>query len=232
MINLEGIQNVQRRIAEIQNQFAELQKMPMVNGDFSSRLRQEIEKMQNAGKVDNSQKANKSQQNKQDKENDDASSLVRTDKATGALVPPVINGENSAPAATDSTAKNMTSTDEVSRMLNDAAQKYGVDNRLVDAIAQVESGKNQKAVSPAGAIGVMQLMPDTAAELGVNPYNIKENIDGGAKALRGLLDSFGGDVKKAIAAYNAGPNAVRKYGGVPPYAETQNYVNKVLDLYQ
>ncbi len=232
MINLEGIQNVQRRIAEIQNQFAELQKMPMVNGDFSSRLRQEIEKMQNAGKVDNSQKANKSQQSKQDKENDDASSLVRTDKATGALVPPVINGENSAPAATDSTAKNMTSTDEVSRMLNDAAQKYGVDNRLVDAIAQVESGKNQKAVSPAGAIGVMQLMPDTAAELGVNPYNIKENIDGGAKALRGLLDSFGGDVKKAIAAYNAGPNAVRKYGGVPPYAETQNYVNKVLDLYQ
>ena len=232
MINLEGIQNVQRRIAEIQDQFAELQKMPMVNGDFSSRLRQEIEKMQNAGKVDNSQKANKSQQNKQDKENDDASSLVRTDKATGALVPPVINGENSAPAATDSTAKNMTSTDEVSRMLNDAAQKYGVDNRLVDAIAQVESGKNQKAVSPAGAIGVMQLMPDTAAELGVNPYNIKENIDGGAKALRGLLDSFGGDVKKAIAAYNAGPNAVRKYGGVPPYAETQNYVNKVLDLYQ
>ena len=75
-------------------------------------------------------------------------------------------------------------------------------------------------------------MPETARELGVNPYNIEENIDGGAKALRGLLDSFGGDVKKAIAAYNAGPNAVRKYGGVPPYAETQNYVNKVLDLYQ
>ena len=125
---------------------------------WTEEMRQEIEKMQNAGKVDNSQKANKSQQSKQDKENDDASSLVRTDKATGALVPPVINGENSAPAATDSTAKNMTSTDEVSRMLNDAAQKYGVDNRLVDAIAQVESGKNQKAVSPAGAIGVMQLM--------------------------------------------------------------------------
>ena len=77
----------------------------------------------------------------------------------------------------------------------------------------------------------MQLMPDTAASLGVNPYDKKQNIEGGAKYLREMLDSFDGDICKAVAAYNAGPQAVRDYGGVPPYRETQNYVNKVLDLY-
>ena len=78
----------------------------------------------------------------------------------------------------------------------------------------------------------MQLMPDTAAALGVNPYDEKQNIEGGTHYLKQMLDTFGGDMKKAIAAYNAGPQAVKDYDGVPPYAETQNYVNKVLDLYQ
>ena len=75
-------------------------------------------------------------------------------------------------------------------------------------------------------------MPETAAALGVNPYDEQQNIEGGAKYLKQMLDSFGGDVKKAVAAYNAGAQAVRDYQGVPPYRETQNYVNKVLDLYQ
>ena len=96
----------------------------------------------------------------------------------------------------------------------------------------MESGGNQNAVSPAGAVGVMQLMPETAAGLGVNPYNLEGNVEGGAKYLREMLDTFGGDVKKAVAAYNAGPNAVKAYGGVPPYAETQDYVNRVLDIYR
>ena len=91
---------------------------------------------------------------------------------------------------------------------------------------------NQDAVSSVGAIGVMQLMPDTAASLGVDPYNKQQNIEGGAKYLRQMLDTFGGDTKKAVAAYNAGPGAVKDYGGVPPYKETQNYVNKVLDIYR
>ena len=99
-------------------------------------------------------------------------------------------------------------------------------------LAETSAGGNQGAQSPAGAIGVMQLMPDTAASLGVNPYDKQQNIEGGAKYLRQMLDSFGGDVKKAVAAYNAGPNAVKKYGGIPPYPETQSYVDKVLDLYQ
>lgn len=116
-------------------------------------------------------------------------------------------------------------------LIDGAAKKYRVDPKLLSAIAQVESGGNQDATSSAGAVGVMQLMPDTAASLGVNPYDKQQNIEGGAKYLREMLDSFDGDIRKAVAAYNAGPQAVRDYGGVPPYRETQNYVNKVLDLY-
>lgn len=120
----------------------------------------------------------------------------------------------------------------LARTIHSAAAKYAVDPRLVSAVAEVESGGNQNAVSPAGAVGVMQLMPETAAGLGVNPYNLEGNVEGGAKYLREMLDTFGGDVKKAVAAYNAGPNAVKAYGGVPPYAETQDYVNRVLDIYR
>ncbi len=117
-------------------------------------------------------------------------------------------------------------------LVREASAKFGVDPKLVSAVAEVESGGNQNAVSGAGAVGVMQLMPETAAGLGVNPYDEKENVEGGAKYIKEMLDTFGGDVKKAVAAYNAGPQAVKDYGGVPPYRETQNYVNKVLDIYQ
>ena len=124
------------------------------------------------------------------------------------------------------------SNPELSRTIHAAAAKYAVDPKLISAVAEVESGGNQSAVSPAGAVGIMQLMPETAAGLGVNPYDMKSNVEGGAKYLREMLDTFDGDVKKAVAAYNAGPNAVKAYGGVPPYAETQNYVNNVLDIYR
>lgn len=113
-----------------------------------------------------------------------------------------------------------------------AAGKYGVDPKLVSAVAEVESGYEQGAISATGAVGVMQLMPETAESLGVNPYDAAQNIDGGAKYLKQMLDTFGGDVRKAVAAYNAGPEAVREYGGVPPYSETQQYVSSVLDLYR
>ena len=117
-------------------------------------------------------------------------------------------------------------------LIRTAAQKYQVDPRLVAAVAQTESGGSQDAISPAGAVGVMQLMPDTAAGLGVNPYDKAQNIEGGAKYLRQMMDTFGGDVQKAVAAYNAGPQAVKEYNGVPPYRETQDYVNRVLDIYR
>ena len=117
------------------------------------------------------------------------------------------------------------------QMLERAARKYGVEPELVKAVATAESNMNQGAVSQVGAVGVMQLMPETAASLGVNPYDEKENIEGGAHYIRQMLDQFNGNVSKAVAAYNAGPGAVQKYGGVPPYSETQNYVGRVLDFY-
>lgn len=128
--------------------------------------------------------------------------------------------------------KQRASKSTVDAMITSAAKKYGVDPRLVSAVAETESDYSPGTVSDSGAVGVMQLMPDTAASLGVDPYNTQQNIEGGTKYLKNMLDDFGGDVRKAVAAYNAGAQAVKDYNGVPPYAETQNYVNKVLDLYR
>ena len=114
-------------------------------------------------------------------------------------------------------------------LINDAAQRNGVDPALLKGLIRQESGFNPNARSGAGAVGLTQLMPSTAAGLGVgDPTDPAQAIEGGARYLRQQLDRFGGDPAKALAAYNAGPGAVAKFGGVPPYAETQNYVNSVL----
>ena len=106
------------------------------------------------------------------------------------------------------------------------------DPSLVKAIIANESGFDANATSKVGAQGLMQLMPATAQAVGVrNAYDPAQNVAGGTRYLRGLLDRFNGDVRLAVAAYNAGPNAVEKYGDVPPYAETQNYVANVLGSY-
>src|SRR5919197_4587647 len=106
-----------------------------------------------------------------------------------------------------------------------AAKKYGIDPALLAGLVKQESGFNPNAGSPAGARGLTQLMPGTAAGLGVtNVLDPVQSLNGGAKYLKQQLDAFGGDVTKALAAYNAGPGAVQRFGGVPPYAETQNYV--------
>ena len=117
-------------------------------------------------------------------------------------------------------------------MITAAAEKYDVDPRLVKAVAIAESNMNQNDISDAGAVGVMQLMPETARGLGVDPYDEQQNIEGGAKYLKQMLDTFDGNVRKAVAAYNAGPGAVQRYGGIPPYGETQHYVGRVMDLYR
>jgi soluble lytic murein transglycosylase-like protein len=109
------------------------------------------------------------------------------------------------------------------------AAKHGVPVALVKAVARAESGFNPNATSPAGAQGMMQLMPATGRGLGVtNPFDAEQSIEGGARYLHNALKMFDGDVKLALAAYNAGPNAVKRYDGVPPYAETRTYVDRVL----
>ncbi len=113
------------------------------------------------------------------------------------------------------------------------ALKYEVDPALVRAVIHAESAFNVKALSNKGAQGLMQLMPGTAKDLGVrNAFDANQNIEGGVKYLAGLLQQFDGDIKLATAAYNAGPNAVRKYNGIPPYAETKVYVERVGILHQ
>jgi hypothetical protein len=118
------------------------------------------------------------------------------------------------------------------QVIRAAAERYGVETRLVEAIVQAESAGNPTAVSPKGARGLMQLMPERAALLGVrNSFDPQQNVDGGVRHIRDLLQSFNGDVTLAVAAYNAGEGAVRSYGGVPPYAETREYVRRVRALY-
>jgi hypothetical protein len=115
--------------------------------------------------------------------------------------------------------------------IRDAAARYGVPEQLIAAVIRVESAFNPRAVSPKGARGLMQLMPATASLLGVrDSFNPQENIDGGVRHLRGLIERFGNDLQLALAAYNAGEQAVLNHGGIPPYRETQDYVARILRL--
>lgn len=127
-----------------------------------------------------------------------------------------------------SSASSYTSN-ELDSIFEDAANTYGVSSIILKSIAKAESGFNPSAVSSAGAVGIMQLMPSTAAALGVsNSYDARENIMGGAKYISQLLSNYQGNISLALAAYNAGSANVDKYGGIPPFTETQNYVKKVL----
>jgi len=138
----------------------------------------------------------------------------------------------------DNTVKLKTGNDtpttkaEIANLIDKYSEAHNLDADFVKAVVQQESGFNPNATSKCGAMGLMQLMPSTAESLGVtDAYDAEQNIYGGTKYLKGLMDRFGNNKELALAAYNAGPNAVKKYGGIPPYAETQNYVKKVLSNY-
>lgn len=120
----------------------------------------------------------------------------------------------------------------VNELVARIAREEGMDEALVRAVVQVESGGNPNAVSPKGAMGLMQLMPHTAEAMGVgNPFDPEQNLRGGVRLLKRLLNEFG-DVRLALAAYNAGGPSVRQHRGIPPHAETQKFVQRVLNLWQ
>lgn len=125
--------------------------------------------------------------------------------------------------------KKIISQIDFNDIINEASNKFNIPQSIIKSVISAESSFNPNATSSSGAKGLMQLMPSTASHLGVkNIWDPKQNIEGGTKYLRELLDRYNGDITLALAAYNAGPSNVEKYNGVPPFKETQNYVNKVL----
>lgn len=137
-----------------------------------------------------------------------------------------------APEAAKPAAVSLSSPKPVDQIIDEAAARNGIPASLVRSVARAESGLRSDVVSASGAIGVMQLMPATAAALKVDPRDPEQNIEAGARYLRNLLLRYDGDPVKAIAAYNAGPGAVDRFNGVPPYVETVTYVDRVIRDFQ
>ena len=134
-----------------------------------------------------------------------------------------------APQPVQSTAHNLATTRNLNELINSVSDRHHLDPDLVNSVIRAESGFNPRAVSPKGARGLMQLMPNTASKLGVpNAFDPQANVEGGTRYLRELLERYDFDLVKALAAYNAGPHRVEQYRGVPPYYETRTYVARII----
>ena len=154
---------------------------------------------------------------------------IRSSRSSNGTL--VLTNEGSARVSVPRTPRRREPTQDLALLIDRHARERGLDPVLVQAVIQAESAYDARAVSKKGAIGLMQLMPETARELGVDPWDPEQNVRGGTLYLRRLIDSFGGDLQLALAGYNAGPGAVKRYGGIPPYQETTGYVSRVLALY-
>lgn len=145
------------------------------------------------------------------------------DDAVEPPTPPPVPAAVPAPPAPATPVTQLSARD----LADAAADKYGLPRELVRSVMHAESGFQRQALSPKGAIGLMQLMPGTAAQLGVDAFDPAQNVDAGTRYLRDLLEKYNGGLRHALAAYNAGPGAVDKYNGVPPYRETVNYIVRI-----
>ena len=210
MMDLTGVRHVQARIAQLQEQFGMPGNIPGVG--FSQKLEKEMQKSMGTAPAGKAEEA--AQASSADKAQ--TSSAVQKTENTRKISSKVLD--------------DMPLADQnLSTLIEAAARKYKVDPKLVAAVAEVESNGNQNAVSSAGAIGVMQLMPDTAASLGVDPYNKQQNIEGGVRYISDLTDKYRGDIEKALAAYNAGPARVDS-GNIPEVS--RRYVKNIMSIYR
>ncbi len=208
-INQGGKEAAMQRVAQIANHVQSIEKQ--LNPDSVKTEKQTFAEVLKASKTQEGQ--------------------FRTDNKNFPFLTAATNALTKAKETTVQNVINPTKA-QIMDIISKTSQKYGVDEKLVKAVIKQESGFNPKARSHCGAMGLMQLMPATAKGLGVkDAYNPVQNVDGGVRHLKGLLARYNGNVVLALAAYNAGGGNVDKYGGVPPFKETQNYVKNILANY-
>lgn len=197
----------------------------------------EINALQTLGTAQGSQSSNSSLftemlgellQPEQNEQSQDTFASLLYDGSSSVFIPPNLSLQSAN--LTNSYASKSATSSNYDEIIQRAAAKFDLPEKLISSVIKQESNFNAAAVSTAGASGLMQLMPGTAKYLGVNnSFDPEQNIMGGAKYLKQMLNQFGGNIETALAAYNAGPGAVKKYDGIPPYKETQNYVQKVMN---